>query len=146
VATGARDIAGDDQGAYEELCFYSLSHPDQAAFVHQHVVDAYAAQRAHAGVRPITLTFALVGLCLRVEEGRTGRQVQRVHTLLARQRRQWPRIGLPAERGAVTVRDVLCAPPGAERDRAIDRWCASVWHAYAAAHQPIRDLIRDALD
>ncbi len=38
----------------------------------------------------------------------------------------------------MTATDVMRAPPGPERDRAIDAWCASVWSAY-------RDSARDAI-
>lgn len=31
---------------YNELSYYSLTHPNKEYFVHQHVVDAYAAQHA----------------------------------------------------------------------------------------------------
>jgi hypothetical protein len=37
--------------AYDELCAYTLSSGDPA-FIHQHVVDAFAAQRASAAGRP----------------------------------------------------------------------------------------------
>ena len=60
--------------AYHELCCYTLTHGDPA-FIHQHVVDAYAAQDASNTDNPIRLTFALVGLYLHVERGFTGRQV-----------------------------------------------------------------------
>jgi hypothetical protein len=129
---------------YHELCAYTLTHGDPA-FVHQYVVDAFAAQHADASTKPITLTFALVGLFLHVERMQTGKQVQRVHTLLARRRKDWPRFDLPAERGDVTVDDVLAAPPGADRDEMIDQWCASVWQAYSGTRDQIAELIRAEL-
>lgn len=130
----------DDRTAYDELCAYTLAHGDPA-FVHQHVVDAYAAQHAGDGTKPIGLTFALVGLYLHLVQGRTGREVQRVHTLLARQKQPWPAFPLPATRGSITAVDVMAAPPGAERDRAIDRWCASVWDAFRDSHRAVVDLL-----
>jgi hypothetical protein len=34
----------NEKSAYDELCFYTLAHARQdPAFIHQHVVDAYAA-------------------------------------------------------------------------------------------------------
>ncbi len=69
--------------AYDELSAYTLTHTDPA-FIHQHVVDAFAAQQADESTKPITLTFALVGLYLQVEKGRTGRRVQLVHMQLAK--------------------------------------------------------------
>lgn len=122
--------------AYDELCCYTLERGD-AAFLHQHVVDAQLAQTADASTKPIGLTFALLGLYLHVERGVTGRDVQRAHMVLAKQKEtlRWPSIVLPKSRGAMTAADVLRAAPGAERDRAIDDWCATVWREYCDANR-----------
>ena len=116
---------------------------DPAAFVLQHAVDAHAAQTATDRTRPIALIFALVGLYLRVEKGLSGKQVQQVHMRLGRRKRHWPAIPLPRDRGAMTPRDVLAVPPGAERDRAIDAWCKSVWDAFAGSRETIVELLRE---
>jgi Family of unknown function (DUF5946) len=129
---------------YHELCGYSLTHADPA-FLHQHVVDAFAAQIATASTKPITLIFALVGLYLHVEKHQSGKQVQRVHTLLARRHKNWPRLNLPTARGDVTVSDVMSAPAGPARDALIDTWCASVWAAYRACHDQVAELIQTEL-
>lgn len=131
-----------EQNAYEELQCYTLTHGDPA-FIHQHIVDAWGAQRANSNTKPIRLAFALVGLYLHVERGFSGRQVQRVHTALSRRSRSWPSFPLPANQGAVTVIDVLAAPPGARRDRAIDEWCASVWRAFRESHRTVRELLEE---
>ncbi len=55
-----------DQEAYNELSYYTLSHPDPA-FIHQNIVDAYTAQHAGQDTKPIAITFALIGLYLSVE-------------------------------------------------------------------------------
>lgn len=130
-----------EQDAYHELCAYTLAHGDPA-FIHQHVVDALAAQQAGAATKPIAITFALVGLYLRVECGWSGRQVQRAHMRLARHKQAWPAFALPDERGSITAVDVLAAPAGPARDRAIDTWCASVWSAYVAARPIVEALLR----
>ncbi len=129
-----------EERAYEELQAYTLTHGDPA-FLHQHVVDAWTAQHAHEETKPVALTFALVGLHLHLERGFTGRQVQRVHMILARRRHDWPGFPLPSDRGSVTVRDVMAAPPGPERDRAVDTWCASVWEAYRESHEAVARLL-----
>jgi GrpB-like predicted nucleotidyltransferase (UPF0157 family) len=129
------------RAAWEELLAYTLGHRDPA-FIHQHVVDSFAAQEADGETKPIKLTFALVGLYLHLEKGFTGRQVQRAHMALARNRRGWPSFPLPAERGSITAAQVLAAPPGPERDAAIDAWCASVWEAYADSHEAVAELLR----
>ena len=126
---------------YDELQAYTLAH-DNPAFIHQHVVDAGAAQQADERTKPIGLTFALVGLCLHVEEGWTGRQVQQAHQHLARRKQVWPSFALPKFRGSVTAADVMAAPAGLERDRAIDAWCASVWEAYREHHSTVAELLR----
>jgi hypothetical protein len=118
------------------LYAYTLARGD-AAFVHQHVVDALCAQEADAATPPMRLVFALVGLYLHVELGNTGRQVQRVHAALARRQPVWPTLPLPAARGAITAQAVLAAPEGPPRDAAIDAWCAAVWAAYS----PCRDAV-----
>jgi hypothetical protein len=128
--------------AYDQLQAYTLGHGDPA-FIHQHVVDAGAAQRADAQTKPIGLTFALVGLCLHVEHGFTGRQVQKVHQQLARHKRAWPSFSIPASRGTMTAADVMAVPAGPLRDRAICAWCASVWDAYRDQHAAIKMLLRE---
>src|SRR5438309_9926111 len=104
--------------AFNELCYYTLAHGDPA-FIHQHVVDAFAAQTADEQTKPIKLTFALVGLYLHVEKQFTGRRVQLAHMKLAREKHPWPPLVLPEATGAMTAADVLVAPAGPERDAAI---------------------------
>jgi len=137
-------ISRTAQEDYDELALYTLAHRSPA-FIHQHIVDAFAAQTASERTKPIALTFALVGLYLHVELGVTGKNVQRAHMRMGRFKKQWPAFVLPEERGSITVADVRNAPPGPERDRAIDDWCASVWRAYAASRQQIIDLVRQEL-
>jgi len=127
--------------AYHELCAYTLSHGD-AAFIHQHVVDTYAAQHADVQTKPIALTFALVGLYLHNEKAFSGREVQRAHMKLAQRKQPWPEFVLPAHRGNMTVADVLAAPGGDQRDAAIHAWCADVWGAFRENESRIADLLR----
>jgi hypothetical protein len=128
--------------AYHELSAYTLGHGGPS-FIHQHVVDAFAAQRADERTKPIGLTFALAGLYLHLEKGFSGRQVQRAHMRMGRHKRQWPGFALPAQRGAVTAIEVMAAPEGAERDKAIDDWCRSVWDAFSAHRQAVDALLRE---
>jgi len=123
-----------EREAYDELCAYTLTHGDPR-FIHQHVVDAYAAQHASPDSKPIGLTFALAGLYLHVEKNLTGRDVQRAHMRMAQRKRVWPRWTLPSNRGDITATQVLVAPEGPDRDRAIDAWCKSVWSAFAPANR-----------
>ena len=121
-----------EHDAFNELCFYTLAHARRdPLFIHQHVVDAYAAQSADTGSKPIKVAFALLGLYLLVETGVTGAQVQRAHMQLGRRKQEWPTFPLPRERGGMTAVEVLAAPPGPERDLAIHAWCAAVWKAFS---------------
>lgn len=138
--TDAAAIDAAEREAYDRLRFDTLSRGD-TAFVHQHVVDAWTAQHADASIKPIAVAFALIGLCLHIERGFTGREVQLAHVELARRRKDWPAFDLPARRGEITVRDVLLAEGRDERDVAIDEWCASVWSAYAASQRAVRELL-----
>jgi hypothetical protein len=131
-----------DQESYDELCCYTLERGD-ATFIHQHVVDAFAAQHADERTKPITLVFALVGLYLHVERHFTGTQVQRAHMTLAVRKRQWPSIVLPVSRGTMTAGDVLAIPAGPARDSAISDWCRSVWAEFAANRQTLAELLRE---
>lgn len=129
------------EDAYNELCAYTLQRGD-ADFIHQHVVDAFAAQRATVETKPINVAFSLAGLYLHVEKGWSGRQVQRAHMRLARRKRSWPTFVLPDDRGRLTVFDVMAAAPGADRDERIDAWCASVWAAFAASRYAVIEFLR----
>ena len=128
------------QDAYDDLRCYTLTRGDPS-FIHQHVVDAFTAQHADAQTKPIAITFALVGLYLLVERQFSGRQVQRVHTELANHKQTWPVFSLPPSRGLITVFDVVSAPEGVERDKAVHAWCASVWEAFHACRPAVAELL-----
>jgi hypothetical protein len=130
------------RAAYDELYAYTLEHGGPS-FILQHVVDAYGAQMAAAGDKPIRLVFSLAGLCLHVERQFTGRQVQRVHMRMGQHKREWPRVPLPSDRGNMTAADVVAVPPGADRDRAIDAWCETVWRAFSGSRQQVVDLLSE---
>jgi hypothetical protein len=104
----------DELTAYHELQAYTITHGD-LAFIHQHVVDAWTLQHADESTKPIAVAFALVGLYLHCERGYTGKQVQRVHMIMARRKRVWPTFALPNQRGALTVKDVMVHPSGPAR-------------------------------
>jgi hypothetical protein len=126
---------------YNQLAYYTLAHPDPA-FIHQLVVDAYAAQNADES---IAVVFALVGLYLHLEKGFTGRQVQRAHMQLAKWPNTWVRPPLPSERGTIHIQDVLGAEPGPARDAMIERWCAAVWECWQPSQDQIVALARKYL-
>jgi hypothetical protein len=131
-----------EQDAYQELCAYTLTRGDPA-FIHQHVVDAYAAQHVGAQTKAITTAFALIGLYLLVERRYSGRQVQLAHMRLARKRKQWPTFTPPPARPALTVIDVMRAEPGTPRDQAILAWCVSVWESWGDRRAQVAHLLHE---
>jgi hypothetical protein len=134
-----------DQEIYDELSFYTLGLRDKA-FVHQNIVDAYAAQHVDEQTKPIRTVFALIGLYLTLEKGFTGRQVQQMHMRLAKQRKQWPKLPPPQATAKITVADVLATTQGPQRDNAIHDWCAVVWETWQPQRSIIVELARTELD
>lgn len=134
-----------DQEVYDELSFYTLGLRDEA-FLHQNIVDAYAAQHVDEQTKPIRTVFALIGLYLTIEKAFTGRQVQQMHMRLAKQRKQWPKLSPPEPTASITVTDILAAAPGEARDRAIRNWCAAVWKTWLQQRSIIVELARTELD
>lgn len=125
---------------FHELTFYTLDHPDRPYFIHQHAVDAFTAQHADSGTKPIAIIFSLAGLYLYLEKNYTGRQVQLAHMHMAKGTKTWPKIALPEDRGRITVSEVMAAEAGPIRDRLIRAWCLSVWQCFRTSHQIIQEL------
>jgi hypothetical protein len=123
-----------------ELTYYTLAHGDPR-FVHQHLVDAYGAQHVRQSKSTIGAAFALAGLYLAVERGFTGRQVQKMHMLMGRRSKQWPRFDRPVDVGPLTVADVLAVEPGPRRDEKLMAWCAGVWGAWSSEHGRVREMV-----
>ncbi|HMK53599.1 MAG TPA: DUF5946 family protein [Methanobacteriaceae archaeon] len=129
-----------EQELFYELTYYTTVHPDPS-FIHQHAVDAFAAQIADENTKPVTITFALVGLYLLIEKNFSGKEVQNAHVKLAKHRKRWPKFNLPKERGNITIRDVISIPPGSKRDEFIFKWCKTVWDAYIESHEKVAYLL-----
>ncbi len=129
---------------YSELTAYTLSHTGDN-FIHQHVVDAYAAQHSGNGMKNITTAFALIGLYYAVEHGFNGKQVQRIHTLLARLKYPWDTLSLPQRSYSVTVMDVLNKPSGDKRDAMIREWMLDVWGCWSHQHEWVRSVCQELL-
>jgi hypothetical protein len=124
-----------------QLTIYTLERRD-SFFIHQVVVDAYAAQHYKSETPTIGLAFALFGLCLLLEHDATGKEVQEAHQRLAQEKRTWPSFAVPVTRGTMTVADVLHAVPGEERDQTIIRWADGVWASYRDEQEHVREVLR----
>jgi uncharacterized protein DUF5946 len=135
-----------DQEAYNELAFYTLAHAlKDRSFIHQYVVDAYAASHSDENSKPISVAFALAGLYLHLEKGYTGRQVQLAHVELAKHKKRLPKFDLPGDRPLFTIQRVLQAGPGPQRDHAIEEWQRSVWQTWKEEHAKVAHWIKSEL-
>jgi Family of unknown function (DUF5946) len=123
---------------------YTLMHGG-AEFIHQHLVDAWAAQQAAPSKSNIALAFSLIGLYLAVEKGFTGRQVQLAHMQLGKTKRIWPWFDPPLEEPRFTILDVARAKAGPDRDAAIKEWAAAVWDTWTHAHDWTRRICAELL-
>lgn len=139
------NMGRSDQEMYDELSLYTLQKGDQA-FIHQNIVDAYAAQHADKTTKPIKIAFALIGLFLNLEKNYTGREVQLAHMKMGEEKKQWPIFKLPEKRGDITVSDVLRTEPGPSRDAMIHAWCESVWESWRENHQQVKELVAEELE
>jgi len=129
-----------EEEKYHELAYYTLAHPDPE-FIHQYIVDAYAAQTANAQTKPIKLAFALAGLYLHIEKKYSGKEVQLAHMKMAKNRKNWPVFEMPENRGEIRVSDVVQTKPGRDRDMMIEKWIISVWNAYQNCHAEVEKMV-----
>ena len=143
-ADGRYNASAECWQLYGELSAYTMTR-GYGAFIHQLAVDAYGAQHAGENARPIGVAFALIGLYLACEKGYSGRQVQHLHTLLARRSKSWPRFTLPPQTGALTVLDVMRAQPGEQRDDMLRQWGQSVWDAWSQEHARVKLLFASVM-
>lgn len=134
------NASGECWQLYHELSFYTLALGD-LEFLHQLAVDAYGAQHVGGKTKPITVVFALIGLCLAIEHRYAGRQVQQAHMNLARQTKDWPVLVAKPTLAALTISDVLQAQEGAARNRKLKDWAGAVWESWQPAHELSRQLI-----
>jgi len=135
------EMEKSDQDLYYELTYYTIEHHDKINFIHQHVVDAYTAQKADDKTKPIAIIFALAGLYLYIEKNYSGKQVQKAHVQMSKNKKAWPVIKLPKQKGEITILKVLETIPGTERDVMIKKWCISVWQAYENSHETIASYV-----
>jgi hypothetical protein len=138
------NASGECRALMNELTYYTLAHGDPR-FIHQHLVDAYGAQHVRPSKSTIGAAFALAGLYLAVERGFTGRQVQKMHMLMANRSKEWPRFTPPPDVGPTTVADVLAVEAGPARDQELMSWCRSVWKAWAVNQQRVRAMVEPFL-
>jgi hypothetical protein len=133
------NASGECWQLFSDLSCYTVAKQD-AGFIHQHAVDAYAAQHAGGKTRNITVAFGLIGLYLALERGYTGKQVQRAHQQIARVQKDWPRLEPPARPACLTVMDVLSVPDGPGKDAVIRQWMTEVWASWVERQAWVREI------
>ena len=125
---------------YNELSYYSLTHPNKEFFIHKYIVDAYLAQHASKDIKPIKIALALVGLCLFVNYNYTGRQIQNAHIELTKVKKNWPVFVRPESKIDITISDILLTKTYSSRDELIKKWATSVWGIWKDQHAAIMQL------
>ena len=150
LAVAAPDIPAASRFNASSEClelFRELSgiHFDEAdpSFIHQIALDCYGAQHVCGPAKPITTAYSLIGLCLHIEHGFTGRQVQRAHTILARKPATWPELPAPTHRYPITVASVVACEHAAVRTERLEDWARSTWDAWRNEHMWVRSIIRN---
>ena len=136
---GRVTASGECQQAYSDLQCYTISMQDPG-FIHQHVVDTYAAQHSGGSTRAITVALGLIGLYLALENGYTGKQVQVAHMRIARTKKVWPILVPPGQPAVLTFMDVLRAETDEEKDAMIRKWMTAVWESWAYRHGWVRAM------
>jgi hypothetical protein len=140
--SGASDAC---RAVHAEVAGYELGHLAELGQWHQLLVDTYGAQHPSDAGPAIGTAFALIGLHLALEDGRSGLAVRDAHRLLANRYRDWPRFGAPVARGRLTIVDLALAGDPAHYVETLHRWAGEVWSAWADQHAAVRELIRDRL-
>ena len=138
------NASGECFQVFSDLQCYTVAKQDPE-FIHQHVVDTYEAQHAGGPTRTITVAFGLIGLYLAVEKGYTGRQVQLARMRIAKVRKVWPRLEPPGQPALLTVMDVLCSGPDADKDRMVRKWMTVAWESWADRHDWVRTTTEELL-
>lgn len=124
---------------YYELSYFTLSLQDED-FIHQLIVDTYAAQHFGINTKPITITFALVGLYLVNERHYTGKHVQQVHIDLANKSQKWPKFKLDNKSANINVLDILNCPDN-KKPHLIKEWSKSVWLTWKHEKEKVSCLL-----
>jgi CTP:molybdopterin cytidylyltransferase MocA len=114
--------------------------------VHRHTVDVYAVQhpgRDHRRERQ-SVALHLIGLCHWLEHAKSDDRLNSITQRLASEKRDWPWL-TPPSGYRMDVRDLVAAEDGAEHVRLVRAWAKSVWEAWSAHHELVRQWASEAL-
>lgn len=129
---------------YYQLSYYTLSLQDED-FIHQLIVDTYAAQHYGKNMKPMTITFALIGLYLVNEKDYSGKKVQLIHMKLANKAKNWPSFFLPKQKAHLTVKEVF-EKKDDKKQEMIRNWCKDVWKIWKPEENMIASILQKYLD
>lgn len=133
---------GECVSLYGELTAYTIMKQD-ITFIHQLVVDAYAAQHVGKTTKNITTVYSLVGLYLVNEHRFSGRQVQQAHMKLSKYRIKWPYFEPPKHTCDIHVFRIMNTDEGDQRDEMIKKWSEGVWMSWEHKHEWVRNICRE---
>jgi Family of unknown function (DUF5946) len=146
ASSDRRSSASDAcRGVYAEVAGYELGHIAELGQWHQLLVDTYGAQHPSDTGPPIGTAFALIGLHLALEDGRSGLEVRDAHQLLGNRYRDWPPFPAPTARARLTIVDLALAGDPSQYVETLHRWAGEVWSGWADQHAAVADLFRDRL-
>ena len=94
------NACGECVKLYGDLSAYNMEKQD-ITFIHQLVVDTYAAQHVGRTTKNIRTVYSLVGLYLVNEHEFTGRQVQQAHMKLSKHGIDWPNLAPPKNKHVI---------------------------------------------
>lgn len=139
ITLSARYNAADEcYQQYSELSSYTIGKQD-IHFIHQHAIDTYTAQHSGKTVKNISTAFSLIGLYYAVEHGFSGKQVQRVHSILSHRKYHWPELRSPVKSSyRITVVDVMNEQTGRNRDEILYEWMNDVWTCWGYMHNWVK--------
>jgi hypothetical protein len=106
------------------------------------IVDCYSVQHGRYILSGRSLAAHLTGLGIAVEHGGDPALHRATQRWLGRVR-ELAKPGVPAQRGDVTINEVIAALPE-ERHGVIVQWAASAWHAWSEHHALARKWIAEA--
>jgi hypothetical protein len=129
---------------YWEVSAYTLSLTDKF-FLHQYIVDAYAASHVDTHTKPMKIYFSLLGLYLALEKQYTGREVQLAHMQLGKEKKVWPPYKLPTHYATLTIKDIY-ETHNAKKATIIYRWMREVWDLWGSTHDEVKEVCAKYLD
>jgi hypothetical protein len=107
------------------------------------VVDTYALQHPERYCRSaISLAAHLTGVCVAVEHRAREEMLNDAVQRWLSRRPELDRPALPAERGPLTIADVLAAKDAVNHRAIVERWARGTWAAYADLQDTARAWVR----